>query len=71
MNLLKIYIQNIFLSNNILHFLHLIIIYKNKHHHDIKLCGELGGMNLKNNVIELIDNLGVRFLKNEMGLILS
>lgn len=43
---------------------------RNKHHHDIKLCGELGGMNLKNNVIELIDNIGVKFLKNEMGLIL-
>ena len=51
---------------------------RNKYHHDIKLCGELGGLQLKQNHIEYQQNIyemfeyfGGDFITNEYGLILK
>tara|TARA_R110000796_G_scaffold234334_1_gene352978 strand:+ start:2341 stop:3723 length:1383 start_codon:yes stop_codon:yes gene_type:complete len=50
----------------------------NKHHHDIKVCGELGGLELKlnyieykKNIYEMFEYFGSDFITNEYGLILK
>ena len=45
---------------------------RNKYHHDIKLLGELGGENLKNNIFEVSNPIeDFELSNNEMGLILN